>query len=248
MDDINKNDIDNINTDEQGELFIKGQNEPNKEEPPIKIVNDNIDNVVPKIATPVTEPVVKKRGKPSRKKKLIEDYKKIMKELGLEIPSNRDLNRTKINVLEKKLADATNKASDKILTPQMTDTQKKEYEGISDDLAVRGLYNLNVILAHGVERLSVHFEDALPANLIGFKNNLCVENEENLKNVLKDIVREHGESIKPYLSPISIWLAMVITSATTVASANARKNSNGTRGVTGTSSAPLVPSRRPSVP
>ena len=51
------------------------------------------------------------------------------------------------------------------------------------------------------------------------------EKKEQLKKCLAEIIREHGASIKPYMSPIAMWLMIMISSATEQIAENASKNS-----------------------
>ena len=94
-------------------------------------------------------------------------------------------------------------------------------------MAVKSLYNLNVITAHTIERLTGHFEDNIGVSLEGWTKNLCKEREVELKACLKEIIEKHGDQVKKYMDPLAIYLMLIVTSASETIAINAKKNFDG---------------------
>ena len=243
MTDINDNNIDNIVTDEDGEKFIKGDMEDNSTDNVDKNEPVKVDEKPTQIITEKEEP--KKRGKKPRKKELIESIKKAYEQLGEECDSNRQLSRTKITILEKKLADATSRLTHKIMDAKKTEKQKEYVSKIPDDMAVRSLYNLNVIASNTIEKLVNHFGEDSGVSLEGWTKNLCKEREEELKACLKEIIEKHGDQVKQYMDPMAIYLMLIVTTASETIAVNAKKNSTyggDTISISSHSSLPVPPS------
>jgi hypothetical protein len=220
-------------TDDMAEKYIKGENEDkneidNKENEPV--VNSNESTVIkeePSLGQQLfpDKKETKKRGKKPRKKELIESLKKAYEHLGEECPSNRQLNRTKITILERKLADATQKITNKIIEVKKTKEQEEYVSKIPDDMAVKSLYNLNVIASHTIERISMNWSEETGISLEGWTKNLCKEREAELKSCLKEIIEKHGSQVKQYLDPVAIYLMLIVTSASETIAINTKKNS-----------------------
>lgn len=175
--------------------------------------------------------VTKKPKKEAIIDKMLEGYEK------LNIPEADRLSRAalkscKLNILEQRLASLTERLALEILkidTPKELDKTPSSSYTISDELAVISLYNLNLVMTTFVEELgktarqNETIKDYVP-NIDGFTDNLRqTEKAKVLKECLKEIIKQHGESIKPFMNPIAIWLCLMLTTASEQVAKNSTK-------------------------
>lgn len=140
------------------------------------------------------------------------------------------LKATKLNILERKLAELVDKMAKEIVVPKQEEqSEKKE---ISDDFATECLYNVNIIMSQFVENMSEvgrqneMTKDYIP-NLNGLTKRLVREDKQKaLKECLKQIIKEHGETLKPYMSPIAMWAMLMMSNCAEQIAENASKNSD----------------------
>ena len=175
-----------------------------------------------------------------KKTQVITSIQKIASKLGIPIPSVREMNRTKLNILEKQLAKMTEQLTSKIMNnslmpsdPKTDEEKEKEKEKdnyVSDEAAINSLYILNIMGASMIERICRTYRDdpnfkgyPIP-NLEDYAKKLSENNE--LKIVLRDVVKEHGTVIKSFVSPLSMWLMLMI--GVGVETANLKKESAAT--------------------
>lgn len=235
MSDITLENCDITDIEKNGETFIKEGMSDNKDEKNNDDTADKPDNSMTEIKKDSNpEPEKKSKKKRPRKKELIESLKKAYEKLGDEVPSNRKLSRTRVKILEKQLADATSRLTNKIIETKQSNEQKENISKIPNDMAVKSLYNLNVITAHTIEKLTGHFGEDYGVSLDGWTKNLCKEREEELKACLKEIIDKHGDQVKQYMDPIAIYLMLVITSASETIAINTKKKSKYTKSTTAT--------------
>lgn len=221
------------------ERLIKGEKETKNniidKEKLDNTVNKNINEKV-KEEPEKTKSLVKKTRKETIMDSILDAYKQ------LETPENEmmtaaQLKATKINILEKKLADLTEKIVQKIAiggnVPIETSKQLQLPEiGISNELATNALFNVNIIMCKFVENLAeTGRQNDTTKKYIPDINGLCErllkpEKEKQLKECLKSIIDTHGEKIKPFLSPLGIYAMFMITTASEQVTENLSKNSN----------------------
>lgn len=195
-----------------------------------KTINKNINEESKKEPGKTTS-IVKKTRKETLVDSVIDAYNK------LEIPESErmtssQLKKEKINILEKKLSELTEKIVAKIATNKNISTEPQgETVSISNELAVNALFNVNIIMTTFIEnvadtaRQNEATKKYVP-NITGLSKRLMKpEKEKQLKECLKSIIELHGDKIKPYMSPISIWLMFMITSMSEQISENFSKNS-----------------------
>lgn len=201
------------------EKEIKGDVPKNEVDEELKdAVNDQMYKDKP-AKKPVKE--IKKAKKEDMIDKVLDAYEK------LNIPESDRLSRaalkvTKLNVLEQRLAGLTEKLAIEILRIEKPKELEEKPYMISDELAVISLYNLNLVMTTFCEemgktaRKSETMADYIP-NIDGWTANLRQpEKAIALKECLRDIIKQHGEAIKPLMNPIAIWLVLMITSASEV--------------------------------
>lgn len=218
------------------ERNIKGEKE--RKDPEVnkekidKTVNKNINEKVkdePKKAVSLV--------KKTRKDTIIDSITDAFKQLEVpedEVMSHNQLKNTKINILEKKLAELTEKIVAKVAGGANTGEVPKPEEqkiAISNELATDALFNINIIITTFIENIAEtgrknEATKKYVPNVKGWTNRLLQpEKEKQLKECLKNIIALHGDKIKPFMSPISIWVMFMITSATEQVSENLSKNS-----------------------
>jgi len=214
------------------EKIIKGSKEV-KEEIENDVIdstlNKNIDNKIknePKKITPIT--------KRTRKETIIDSILETYEQLNIESSERMTISQlkaTKINILEKKLAEMTEKMTKEVMKNQVATSDTPSPDSpISDDLAVQALFNVNIIMTQFVEnmaevgRQNEMTRDYVP-NISGLTQKMASDDKQKqLKECLKGIVSQHGESIKPYLSPIAIWLMLIVSTAGETVAENMSKN------------------------
>jgi len=192
----------------------------------IEIDDTKIDNIVDKTQDQKKTSPLKVTKKQATIDSILDAYEKLnIPEL--EKRSPQALKGEKLNILTRILGDLTNKMATEIVAP----APPKE-TGISDDLATQSLYNVNLMMVQFLETLTdagrqnEMTKDYVP-NLKGMTENLLKPDKAKvLKETLKAIIQEHGAEIKPYLSPVSIWLMLMIGTATETIANNASKNSS----------------------
>jgi hypothetical protein len=209
------------------EKIIKGDNEikkPNKEKID-ETVAENENEQSKKVKSITKE--IKKPNKQSKVDAILKLYDQLeIPEADRLVPAA--LKNTPMSILEQKLGALTEKATKQIAkVDPLPDNTKGT---ISDDLAVSALFNVNIIMSQFVENLADigrqndMTKDYVP-NLNGLtKRFLKPDKEKQLRECLKGIVAEHGESIKPYLSASSIYLMFLISTGAEQVSENMSKN------------------------
>lgn len=213
------------------ERLIKGEKQSNalqvNKEQIDKTVTININDQV-KDEPDKTVSIVKK----TRKETIIDSIIDAFKQLditGEEAMTYAQLKATKINILEKKLADLTEKIVIKVGSPDVKQISEIS-SPISNDLATGALFNINIIMARFLENMAETARQneatrKYVPNINGFTNKLLQpEKEKQLKECLKSIIELHGDKIKPYMSPICIWAMFMITSASEQITENLSKN------------------------
>lgn len=220
------------------ERLIKGEKETKNnivdKEKIDNTVNKNINEKV-KEEPEKTKSLVKKTRKETIMDSILDAYKQ------LEIPENEmmtaaQLKATKINILEKKLADLTEQILSKVVNNptiiQNQDGKPVQQSKISNDLATDALFNINIIMCNFMENMTeVGRQNEITGkyvpNLTGWTGKMLQpEKEKRLKDCLKSIIELHGESIKPFMSPIAIWAMFMVTSASEQIAENKSKNSD----------------------
>lgn len=182
---------------------------------------DEVDDIMreekPKAKKPLK--AIKKPRKQTIIDKILDGYDK------LNIPpvdrmSPAALKAEKVNILEHKLAQIAEKLSKEILKVDKIKEEEVIKAGISDDVALITLYQVNIMMAEFIEtmakvgRQNKEIKDYVP-DLDGLTLRMLEEQKsKQLKECLKAILTEHGESIKPYLSPLSVWAMFMMTCAT----------------------------------
>jgi len=143
---------------------------------------------------------------------------------------------TKLNILEAKIedlkkqkqlknaGDKANKIAEEIMTG-------KNYDGLlSDDMAIEALTRCNGIMCRFLEittqtaRKNPDIADYIP-NVDGLANK--IEDpvyDKELRGVFKQIIEQHGESIKPYLNPIARYISVMIFGITATIAENKAKS------------------------
>jgi len=212
------------------ERLIKGEKEiiaEDKKETVDKTVNKNINEQAK--AEPEKTVSITKR---TRKESIIDSILEVYKQLNVpetEQMTFHQLKATKINILERKLADLTEKLTKEVIKQEVPQQQQGDVL-ISDDVAVQALFNVNIIMTQFVENLAEvgrqneMTKDYVP-NINGMTQRLLKDDKQKqLKECLKGIIAEHGESIKPYLSPVAIWLMFMVSNASETVAENMSKN------------------------
>jgi hypothetical protein len=148
--------------------------------------------------------------------------------------THAQLKATKLNILEKKLAEVTEKLVQKIANkngiPVQIQQENTQISGISNELAVEALFNLNMIMSDFVENMAEigrehdKIKKYVP-NIKGFTTRLLQpQKEKHCRECLKGIIEVHGETIKPLMSPIAVWLMFMISTASEQVAENTSKN------------------------
>lgn len=207
--------------------------------------HDNV-NIVPNDMK--VKDYTKKPKKKPKKMEIIEQIKLLSKKMGEPCDSDRNLGRTKLVVLKKKLAELTGKGVNQLsamqteIKQQEIKDEKEDKDGkdekdekmehslvlISDETAINSLFNYNIILANSIEEISKSLQNNetignYVPNLDGYTKQIY-KRENELREALKLIVQEHGEIIKPYLSPIMMYTLIMITAASNTIMENSSKN------------------------
>lgn len=241
--------VEEFNEDEEDSLeefdFEQEVEEKNKIERQIKGEKETIDNNVDKetidkeinktISNKIKDEPIKAVPaiKKTRKETVIDSIQDAYNKLDLseeEKLTYAQLKATKINLLEKKLADLTEKIVSKLANKTEEIVNNNTNAIMSNDLCTEALFNVNLIMATFVENLAEtgrknEVASKYIPNINGFTRALLKpEKEKRLRECLGQIVKEHGETIKPYMSPIAVWLMYMITTATEVVSENMSKN------------------------
>jgi hypothetical protein len=191
-----------------------------------KIVNKNINDKTKKAPEKVNM-IIKKSRKDTIVDSILDAYNK-MNIPEAERMTAAQLKATKINILEKKLAEMTEKLVGKII---VVEAPEKPGQQISDDLATNALFNINIILSNAVENIAEtarqnEVSKKYVPNIKGLTARILrPDKEKALKECLKDIIKLHGDKIKPFMSPIYIWLMFMISTASEQVHENFQKNS-----------------------
>lgn len=205
------------------------------------VENENIDSeIITEVVRNPDNNIVKKFNKLPRKKQIIQSLKMMSKKLGLPIDSDRDLNRAKLGNLEKKLAEMSKKTYDKIVETQLEKVEVEMKSEISDELAVKALFNVNILVAKTLEDVTKvmqgneNMKNYCP-DLEGYTKELFAQ-EKELKECLKLVIEQHGKEIKPWVSPLTMYaMIMIGTAGKTIAnnmSKNLEQQSQNTNSIT----------------
>jgi hypothetical protein len=174
---------------------------------------------------PKKEKTLKATKKPKKQDmidKILEAYDKLnLPEVDRMTPSA--LKATKLNILEQKLGQVSDKIAKEILkidNIKITPGDVPQEIQISDDAAVIALYNVNMVLTNFVENLAEMGREnetigEYVPNIKGLTKRLFQEEKsKQLKLLLKDIIAKYGNQIKPYMDPLLIWAGFMISTAT----------------------------------
>jgi hypothetical protein len=177
-----------------------------------------------------------------KKKQIIMSIRKVADKIGETVPTEKELGRMKINILEKMLAGLAEKLTGKILNAKMAQLQPKQPDNQNSDnkdvkpvtsssLSVENLYNLNIIASNMVERISILLQDdkyygPYTPNLEGLTKKLLFDEIKikQLKDVLASILNDHREILEKFCTPLLTYAALMISTGSEVAFEN-KKNS-----------------------
>lgn len=184
----------------------------------------------PAAAKPALETPSAKGGKKAKSQfvdKIIELLEKSGKLDAEKDVVRKRLNRKTVAELEAQLAKLTFDLTTEIKKIEVEEQSKKlekekiELEESEDEDSkkkyfVDVLFMINSVGARSLEEVSLYaqknYPDYVRSNLSGYSDNLQ-KNKEELKTALRGVVEEHYESMKTYLSPMSLVLMINIMSA-----------------------------------
>ena len=199
-------------------------------------VNDEvIDNIENKS---LNEEAKKKKNpastvKKTKKQTTIDSILQVYDKLSIPDVDRLDaaqLRVTKLNILERKLTDLTEKLQRTIVTKVMDDPAGKK-SSMSDSVAIDALVRINIVMAAFVENIAAagmknEVVKAYIPDVTGLtKKIIDPQKDKELRECLKMLMEQHGETIKQYLSPIGMYLFFVTSVTGEVIAENKLKNS-----------------------
>lgn len=208
-----KNEVeDNIKNDAFESLIIEMTDDSKKD----RAINKKLDQEAKNKGEQGVITTIKKTKKQATIDTILDAYEKLnLPEV--ERSSAASLKGEKLNILEKKLAILTERIAKEILNTPKPVEPGQENGNVSDDVAVIALYNVNIMMTQFVETLAEvgrnneSTEGYIP-DIQGVTQRLLDEQKsKQLKQCLKDIIAQHGDAIKPFLSPISVWVFFMIS-------------------------------------
>jgi hypothetical protein len=168
-----------------------------------------------------------------KKAKLLKSIKELASRMSYELPSQRELNRMKIEELKKLMANMISQSMPNISNlPKMSDnmdevvTESIEVKTMSDAMATTALYNLHILLFKFMENTTETFKDVLPITLSGLTQK-AITRETDLKETIKVLLKEYGTDIKQYLSPTAVYFMFISSLVGECAIENVKKKNSG---------------------
>lgn len=176
-------------------------------------------------------------SKKPRKQQIIDDIKELSQKMGIPCDSDNKMNKARIVVLEKKLGELVNRSLTCDMNPKLIqqkeliapvqeikdDNNNDNTSRIPDDMAAEALYNINFLMVNTIENITNNFD--LPISLDGLTKKMDETKKEELKAVLLKIVGNHGNVIKPFLSPIALYCYIMLTTVQQTVHENLKKRS-----------------------
>ena len=92
----------------------------------------------------------------------------------------------------------------------------------SSKMGAKALFQFNMIAVHCAELVSVNFRKDLGTDLRGLTAD-CLENRQQLEEILAEIYSENSETLSKYLSPINQYMLFMMTLGANRAYANAKR-------------------------
>lgn len=189
---------------------------PNKEE------DDGDDKKTP----PKAQAVINDRIPPkSTKAMLIEDCKRICKELGKEIPTARWFKKQKKAQVEEYLKQLVAEMANKMTAGKLQEKTREEMlKNPSESIECKALFNANSILCSVLEKTSVALKDktfGIPL-LEGWAEEIN-ESKEQLMVVYAQILDKYGSQVAVYVDPLAQLGIIMMTSAASCAAKNIKK-------------------------
>lgn len=176
----------------------------------------------------------KKEKRKPRKQQIIDDIKELSRQMGIECQSDNKLNKAKITALEERLGKLVNKSLTCNLEPKVIQKSialdnsnnivKKDDNVIPDDMLADSLYNINFLLVNSVETISNSFN--LPVSLKGLTQKMDETKRDDLKKVLVKIVGNHGNVLKPLMSPLAMYAFIMLVTIQDTIKDNLKKKSD----------------------
>ena len=90
-------------------------------------------------------------------------------------------------------------------------------------MAAEALYNINFLLVNTVENIANSFD--LPVSINGLTKKMDQTKKEELKKVLLKIVGNHGNVLKPFISPVGMYAFIMLTTIQDTIADNLKKKS-----------------------
>lgn len=90
----------------------------------------------------------------------------------------------------------------------------------SSKMGAKALFQFNMIAVHCAELISVNFRKDLGTDLKGLTAD-CLENRQQLEEILAEIYSENSETLAKYLSPVNQYMLFMMTLGANRAYANA---------------------------
>jgi hypothetical protein len=239
----NEDDIEEIQEKKSVEKAIKGKSlildlpdESHKDRKIDNAINKTLEKDIKQDDKSINK-VVKKTKKEATIDSIIDAYQALNLE-EMDRMTKPALKSTKLNILEQKLKDLTERIAKEIIKVPENNVETKNGEGkrdLSPDFQAECLFNVNLIMAQFVENIAEVgkqnkiTKDYVP-NISGFTKRLLKDDKkEQLKKCLREIIKEHGEMLAPYMNPIAMWSMIMISTASEQiienASEEAKKNS-----------------------
>jgi hypothetical protein len=92
----------------------------------------------------------------------------------------------------------------------------------SSKMGAKALFQFNMIAVHCAELISVNFRKDLGTDLKGLTAD-CLENRQQLEDILAEIYSENSDTLSKYLSPINQYVLLMMTLGANRAYANSRR-------------------------